>query len=267
MQVERVVLRAPVLRASFRSGKLAAGSLDPLIREFLARAAEAQREEATDHIERGLLLLDTEYGAVRIAANARVDDGKLQSLAATSAPAALHGAAFDATVGAGTLSETTANGRIAATFAAPLTKLTAQGVSISGGRVVVRFASAYPDPTKARGLGPSPCGRRHAAEAGAPGGRLGAGRSPPRSSASGRLGRRPCGARPRDRRPGRRQRAAGAARVGRLRAVLATDDVVWTRKGGDRLSATVRAERDRGGPDGRRPVAADLTVALGGPVT
>src|SRR5204863_370023 len=120
--------------ASFRGGRLRAGSLDPLIREFLARPPKPNAAKPQITIDRGLLLLDTDYGPLRLSANARVNDGRLQALAATSAPAALHGATFDAALAAADVAWTRKGGdRVAGTV-----RVNATGADLAAGDLTLQ---------------------------------------------------------------------------------------------------------------------------------
>lgn len=256
LQVQSVLLRRPVLRANLREGKLSLGALDPLVQQFLKAPPPTTRQPRIT-IENGLLLLGTDYGPVRMAANAVVDDSKLVSLAGTTAATRLKGPAFDAEVGEMAVREATADGRIIASVEAPITRITAGEASARGARLSVRLEASYPDLAKRRGDGAlvlnATLAGREVAFAGrkVEGATLSAsfiGRSTGwvedlavtgRATASLRAGRGDL----------------GGGSLASLRAVASAEDVRWTRKGGDRASAQLVLN---GGAADLR--AADLTL-------
>lgn len=137
IEIVSVTLRKPLLRASYRGGKLGVGALDPIVQDFLRRPPRPDAAKPRVTIDDGVLTLSTDYGPLRIAADAVVDDGRLQTLAATSAPARLKGPAFDVAMGAATLKTTTRVGRIDLTLAAPMTAATVGLASAKDGRLSV----------------------------------------------------------------------------------------------------------------------------------
>lgn len=152
LQVDTVILRAPVLRASIRGGRPSAGSLDPVIREFLSRPAPATSPAI--RLERARLLLETDYGPLDLTADARIDDNRITSLTATTAPAHLTGPAFDVRLGPANVGAATdRSGRLTASLTAPVVEAKGAGAAVSDGRVTARFAAAWPDFGKSRGLG------------------------------------------------------------------------------------------------------------------
>ena len=76
----RIRLVRPVMRASWKAGKLSLGSLDPLIKEFTGGPPRPDSRAPLIIVEAGRGRLDTEYGPVQALVDARVDDGKLMRL-------------------------------------------------------------------------------------------------------------------------------------------------------------------------------------------
>ncbi|WP_438851591.1 intermembrane phospholipid transport protein YdbH family protein [Brevundimonas nasdae] len=76
----RIRLVRPVMRASWKDGKLSLGSLDPLIEEFTGGPPRPDSRGPLVIVEGGRGRLDTEYGPVQALIDARVDDGKLMRL-------------------------------------------------------------------------------------------------------------------------------------------------------------------------------------------
>jgi hypothetical protein len=241
VEVVSVTLRKPVLRARLVGGRLSVGSLDPLVQAFLRRPPQPDAAKPRIEVDDGALLLATDYGSLRVAADAVVDDGQLQTLAATSAPARLMGRGFDVALGAGAL-------RVArgvptrASLVLPITSASFGGRTLREGRLTASLAAPYPDVVRRRGEGPvalraTLTGRRLTGENQDLGGLTLA------AAFDGRMtgwiqtlavtGR------------GSLDFAAeaaegGGARAGGVRARLLSNDLRWTRTGGDRVSARAR---------------------------
>ncbi|WP_334161791.1 intermembrane phospholipid transport protein YdbH family protein [Phenylobacterium sp.] len=242
VEVGSVKLTRPVLRASLRDGRLSAGVLDPLIEEFRRRPPRPEATKPRIEVDDGELRLATDYGPVRLTADALVNDGKLMSLAAASAPARLRGRDFEVVTGPGVLRLTTRGARATASLGAPVGEARAGGAALTTGRLRITAEAPYPDLQKKRSDGPvvlraSLTGQRMAlgeqeledAELTAAFTGDSAGWIPDltvRGRADAEL------------RAGSADLAGGTA--GLIRAGLSTPDLVWTRKGGDAVAATVR---------------------------
>ncbi|WP_374273887.1 YdbH domain-containing protein [Brevundimonas sp.] len=85
----RIRLVRPMVRASWREGRLSFGSLDPIVEEFTQRPPDPTQRGPIVLIEQGEARLETEYGPVRALAEARLDDGRLMRLDARVPAAAL----------------------------------------------------------------------------------------------------------------------------------------------------------------------------------
>lgn len=269
LEVISVTLRKPVLRAQLRQGQLKVGALDPLVQEFLRRPPKPDATQPRIQIDDGVLMLATDYGPMRLAADARVEDGKLQTLNATSAPARLRGPGFDVALGQGSVRAVTRAGRIDVAVGAPVTAAKLGAAEVGDGRIALTAQLPYPDVQKRRGDGAvvanlALSGRRIAAAGqvldGAELSSAFTGQAKGwipdlaltgKATASLRAG----------------EGRFGAAEARALRVALTSDDVRWTRKGGDRFAATVRLN---GGVE--KLNAGDLTLAsftatATGPVT
>jgi hypothetical protein len=269
VEVHSVTLREPVMRASYRGGKLSVGSLDPLIEEFTRRPPRPEATKPRIAVDDGLLLLTTDYGPVRLSADAVVDGGRLMSLEASSAPARLKGARFEAELGEAVVSLRTHEQRVVLTLDAPVARAAADSLAVQSARLRVTAAAPYPDLEKRRGDGPvivraNLTGRRLAAgDQALEGAQLSAAFTG--TSAGWIEDLTTTGELVADLRAEGARADQGSASGLRLAATAA--DLRWSRKGGDALSATLKMA---GGVDGLS--AADLRLrtaagALQGPVS
>lgn len=153
LEVRSVTLTRPVLRAALRQGRFNLGALDPLVQDFLSRPPQPDAARPRIEIEDGVLALATEYGPVRLSADALVEDAVLQRLAVTSAPARLRGEGFDVSLGRGALKAVTRAGRVDLSLEVPLTAAAADQLSLRDGRLGLVAHLPYPDLQKRRGDG------------------------------------------------------------------------------------------------------------------
>ena len=153
LEVASVTLRKPVLRARLTPTGLKMGSLDPLVAEFMARPPRPDATQPLISIDDGVLVLTTDYGPVRLTADALVEDAQLKTLTATSAPARLKGRGFDVALGAGRITEATRAGRIDLSLSAPVTEATAGAAALRDGNLTLTAQLPYPDMQKRRGEG------------------------------------------------------------------------------------------------------------------
>ncbi len=152
VEVTEVRLRAPVLRARLKDGKLSFGSLDPVVTDFMGRPTPKRQPRIV--VDKGVLLLATDFGPVRLAADAVADDGRLVSLDASSAPTRLNGPGLAADLGAGALTARTKDGRFTASLALAIPQASGAGGDLVGGRLRVTAETAYPDMKGRRAEGP-----------------------------------------------------------------------------------------------------------------
>ena len=267
VELTSIVLKKPVLRASVRGGKFSVGSLDPIVKEILSRPPppKAARIEEDD----GVLALATDYGAVRLTADALMDDNRLQRLSATSAPARLKGQDFDVALGAGAIKANLANGQVQASLAAPFSAARVAAGSARDGQLTLSGVAPYPDLQKRRLEGPLILNAQVAAR-----GLDAGGRKLESANLSAALIGRASGALDTLAVSGKATAnlVAGAADLGQagvqtIRMAAASDDLRWTRAGGDRVAATLRLNGGLGGVRAGGLRFTTLTGALSGPVT
>ncbi len=153
LEIVSVRLSKPVLRAQLRRDGLHVGALDPLVQDFLRRPPRPNAAQPRIVIEGGTLLLATDYGPMRMAADARVEDGKLQTLAATTAPARLRSPDFDVSLGAATVRAVTRQGRVDVSLAAPVFAAKFGQAQASDSRLTFSAQLPYPDVQTQRGDG------------------------------------------------------------------------------------------------------------------
>lgn len=145
VQVTSIRLVRPVLRASLRGGRFSAGALDPLIADFRKRPPTPGAPSPRVEVEQGILLLATDYGPVRASANARIDNGRLVSLDAATAPTRLAGGGLEAELGVGALQAHAAGDRLVANLRAPFGALRGRGGELRDGVLVLAVEGGYPD--------------------------------------------------------------------------------------------------------------------------
>lgn len=253
LDVTSVTLRKPVIRAQLRADGLHVGALDPLVQEFLRRPPQPDAAKPRVAIDDGILALATDYGPMRLAADALVEDGKLMSLVASSAPARLRGRDFDLALGAGAIKSTTRGGRIAIALNLPILSAAAAAGELADGRLVATADAPYPDLENRRGDGALRLGVRITAARLASGDQSLADADLATTFSGQASGWIPnlvvSGA-------GRVDLTARTGnfadgRVGALQASLASDDLAWSRPKGDLVTGALRA----------RAVADNLLVA------
>jgi len=257
-EVGEITVKQPVVRARLHGTTLSLGSLDRLIDALRKRPPRPDQAQPRVQVEQGLVLLATDYGPLRLVADATVEAGRLTALKASTAAARLRGPSFDLTLGRGTAGLATREGRTTLTLDVPIDRLQARGLAAQGARLEVMAAAPYPDLTRRRMDGALALRMQMS------GAQLAAG--PDRldgvravatfeGQVAGALddvtlsGRAIADAR------GVGGLAAGV-RLGAWRANAQAGDLRWTRKGGEALSATLQAALDA-----RALAAGDLRVA------
>ncbi len=242
VEVGQVRLVRPVVRARIRDGRLSVGSLDPLVEEFRRKPPRPDAAKPSIDIEDGLLALTTDYGALRIVADAKIEDGKLMAAAARFEPTRLTGRNFAVSAGPADLIIATPADRVRVEFSLPLAEARMGETEVRDARLRLTAEAPYPDLEKKRGDGPI------VVRANVTGGSLRAGANrladPSlafdftgdsvgwisdlrlRGRASAQLSARDA--------------AAVGGRVEQLRLQVAAPDLSWTRQGGDAVAATLR---------------------------
>lgn len=267
-EVVSITLREPLLRASLRGGRFSVGALGPLVEEFRRRPPRPDAAKPRIAIDRGTLLLASDYGPVRLRADALVQDNRLIALTAAADPARLRGPTFAADLGRATVSVRTRGPRADLRLDAPVTSASSGDLSLRSGRLQVTAEAPYPDLVKQRGDGAltvhvrlvgedAAAGEQRLEDIEAEAGFVGrAAGWIPDLTVDGKLAA--------DVRAGSGD--LGGAQVRQVRAAVTSDGLRWTRNGGDRVSGPLRltASLDRA-------QAADLTLsrataALAGPL-
>ncbi|HEY8615615.1 intermembrane phospholipid transport protein YdbH family protein [Phenylobacterium sp.] len=242
LEVSSVRLVRPVLRASLRGGKLSAGSLDPLIEEFRRQPPKPDARKPRIEVDDGVLLLATDFGPLRLMADALVNDGRLVRLAGGAAPARLAGRDFALETAQAALDVSSRQDRAFVRLDAPVAAGRFGDAAIAGARLRLTAETPYPDLEKKRGEGGvvlrlDLTGRelrlpgQSLSDAHLAGVFTGETRGwipdlAVRGGATATL--RASGA------------SLAAGRSGALRASLAATDVAWTRRGGDAVAARLR---------------------------
>jgi hypothetical protein len=149
----RIRLVRPVMRATWREGRLSFGALDPLIEEFAGRPPRPDSRGPVVVVETGRLRLDTEYGPVSLLADARVDDGKLMRLSARMPAASLRSGNIEARGLGGSLEVTTTGDRVATRLVLDAERFALSGAAGEGARLIATGDLPYPDMQARRGDG------------------------------------------------------------------------------------------------------------------
>lgn len=153
VRVSSVRLHSPMLKGSFKDGKLSLGSLDPLIEEFTKRPPQPDAPQPRVEIYRGLARFDTDYGLLRLRGDGRMQNGKLMALEARLEPVRLKGPGLEATLGEAVLRQATTRDRVDVLLVAPVTELKTGDLSARGGRLRLSLQGPYPDLKRRKGDG------------------------------------------------------------------------------------------------------------------
>lgn len=268
LEVRSVRLKRPVLRARLREGKLTMGALDPLIAEFTKRPPRPSAVQPRVVVEGGVLLLDSDYGLVRIDGEGMTEDGRLRRLSARSGPTRLKSKEFDVTLGAVDLRAQAVAERVEVSLEAPVLAAKAGELSAANARLRASIAGPYPDLVRRRGEGAV------VASASLSGGRLAFGGTALRNglltlAATGQgagwiedfgfKGRAVANLR-----ASGGEAAGGTA--GELRAAASVENLRWTRKGGDAVAGDLAATADLAQFARTDMQLAKLNAAVQGPV-
>ncbi|MBB3872549.1 intermembrane phospholipid transport protein YdbH family protein [Brevundimonas mediterranea] len=149
----RIRLVRPVMRASWKNGKLSLGSLDPLVEQFTGGPPRPDSRSPLVIVEGGRARLDTEYGPVQLLADARVDDGKLMRLSARMPRAALKSGEFEAEGLGAVVDLTTTDDRIALRVEAGGDRVQTAALNGRAMRLSLTGDLPYPDMKRRRGDG------------------------------------------------------------------------------------------------------------------
>ena len=242
-EVRSVRLARPVARARLHNGQLSMGVLDPLIAEFRRAPPRPDAAQPRIWVDGGVLLLATEFGPIRIDADAQLADGKLERLAARTAPARLRHRDFDVSLGQAVLEAKAVADRLDVSFDAPITQADARGLAASNARLRIKAAGPYPDFKSRRGDGAV------VAHAEITGGRIAAGDQTLRNGfvsaaltgeARGWFDTLTLDGRVVANMRGGSFEASGG-KGGAVQASATAEELRWTRKGGDAVTARIAA--------------------------
>jgi hypothetical protein len=242
VEVISVKLTRPVVRARLHDGKLSVGALDPLIEEFRRRPPRPDARKPRIEIDDGVLLLASDYGPVRLTADALVDNGKLMSLDATTAATRLRGDGFDASLGPAVIHERTRGDRVELSLDTALPQAAAGELTANDAQLRITAAAPYPDLQRRRGDGALIVRANLAGETILVGEREIEGAQLSAAFTGRTTGWIPdltvVGQAVADLRAA--SGTMGGARAEGVRLAATSQDLRWTRKGGDTLSATLR---------------------------
>lgn len=149
----RIRLIRPLARASWTKGQLSFGSLDPLIKDFLAKPPRPDMPGPLVIVEGGRARIDTEYGPVQVLADARVDDGKLMQLSARLPAASLKSGETEARGLSAVVDLTTVGDRVALKIEAEAERFSLNGGGGTTARLNLTGDLPYPDFKARRGDG------------------------------------------------------------------------------------------------------------------
>ena len=145
VEVTRIRLLRPVLKARWHGGQFSAGALDPLIADFRRRPLRPGAPSPRVQIDQGRMQLSTDYGLVRASADALVDNARLVRLDASTAPMRLTANAATADLGAAGLRARASGGRLEVSLRAPFVRAATGKDALAGGELDLDLTGAYPD--------------------------------------------------------------------------------------------------------------------------
>ena len=149
----RIRLIRPLARASWKDGQLSLGSLDPLIKEFMAKPPRPEMRGPLVIVEGGRARIDTEYGPFQVLADARIDDSKLMRLTARLPAASLRSGDTEARGLSAAVDLTTTGDRVALKVDAAADRFALNAADGTNARLSLTGDLPYPDLKKRRGDG------------------------------------------------------------------------------------------------------------------
>ncbi|HEY1071992.1 intermembrane phospholipid transport protein YdbH family protein [Brevundimonas sp.] len=161
----RIRLVRPLARASWKNGQLSLGSLDPLVKEFMAKPPRPDQRAPLVIVESGRARIDTEYGPVQILADARIDDSKLMRLSARLPAASLKSGDVEARGLSAVIDLTTTGDRVALKVEAAADDFAVKDAGGSAARLSLTGDLPYPDLKARRGDGRAVLAARLTADA------------------------------------------------------------------------------------------------------
>ena len=152
VKVVSVTLHKPVLRVSYQKGRLGFGRLDPLVQEILRQPPSETLPKFV--VEDGVLVLATDYGPVRLTGDVLFDDNRLKTLNATAGATRLKGPGFDVSARTVALGVVTMGAGVDLTLSADVALAMLGENSARESRLSLKARLPYPDLKKARLDGP-----------------------------------------------------------------------------------------------------------------
>ncbi|MBR7621523.1 YdbH domain-containing protein [Phenylobacterium sp. 20VBR1] len=151
--VTSVRLVRPVIKGRWTDGRLSLGELDPLIASLRKRPPRSDARQPRIVVEDARLRLDTDYGPLLARASAQLDNGRLLRLDATFAPAELKAADRSARLGPGELHLVTVGDQVASALDTTVRELKLGQIAVQEARIRLTARTAYPDLKQKRGDG------------------------------------------------------------------------------------------------------------------
>lgn len=151
--VTSVRLVRPVIKARWTDGRLSLGALDPLIDTLRKRPPRPDARQPAIVVEDARLRLDTDYGPLLARASARLDNGRLLRLDATFAPASLAGHDRSVRLGPGELHLVTVGDQVASALETTVRDLKLGQITAQEATIRLTARTAYPDLKQRRGDG------------------------------------------------------------------------------------------------------------------
>jgi len=149
----RIRLVRPVLSARWHDGKFSMGALDPLVKKFTGQPPKPDSRGPLILVEGGQLRLQSDYGAVTVLADARVDNGKLMRLVARMPQASLKSGETSVAGLQADVDLTTTGDRVAVTIHSAADAISGPAGRGRDLRLTLTGALPYPDLKTRRGDG------------------------------------------------------------------------------------------------------------------
>lgn len=155
LDVRSIRLVRPTLRAQAHGGKLSFGSLDPLVAYLRSRPSRPNAPQPRIEVQDGIVRLATDYGALQIAGDAQLSEGRLTALSAKIAPTHLTAAGVDADLGAGAAELQTRGDAALLSADIPVVRLKTAALEANDLRLQATAQGRYPGAADSRLSGPA----------------------------------------------------------------------------------------------------------------
>ena len=151
--VTSVRLVRPVIKGRWTDGRLTLGALDPLIETLRKRPPRPDARQPRIVVEDARLRLDTDYGPLLARASAQLDNGRLLRLDTTFAPTTLTGHDRSVRLGRGELHLVTVGDQVASALETTVRDLKLGQIRAQEATIRLTARTAYPDLKRRRGDG------------------------------------------------------------------------------------------------------------------